>query len=45
MCDVFDYPNDEFGHEKIVQDLERNEEDKEPSSDLRYLLKRKRESV
>ena len=45
LCDVSDDANDEFGHKEIVQDWERNEEDKEPSSDLRYLLKRKRESV
>ena len=45
LCDVSDDANDEFGHEEIVQDWERMKEDKEPSSDLRYLLKRKRESV
>ena len=45
MCDVNDDANEDFGHEEIVQNWDGNEVDKEPSSDLRYLLKRKRESV
>lgn len=46
MCDDSHDPDDDFGYEEILQG--RYEEDKAPSSfssDLRYLLKRKRESV